>query len=110
MSKIPCGKTCCRSHRGILVQAEIERGANTDLIGEPCRCHARQLKSASSLEIVLINGRLLWIIPSFLIFLKLGEELVQLIARDTINEKDRTSFVGAVLRSEERREGKEWGR
>src|SRR3546814_5797316 len=82
---------------GILVQAEIERGANTDLIGEPCRCHARQLKSASSLEIVLINGRLLWIIPSFLIFLKLGEELVQLIARDTIHEKDRTSFVGAVL-------------
>src|SRR3546814_12168141 len=39
------------------------------------------------------NGRLLWIIPSFLIFLKLGEELVQLIARDTIHEKDRTSFV-----------------
>src|SRR3546814_18343191 len=68
----------------------------TDLIGEPCRCHARQLKSASSLEIVLINGRLLWIIPSFLLFLKLGEELVQLIARDTIHEKARTSFVGQV--------------
>src|SRR3546814_14456179 len=71
----------------------------TDLIGEPCRCHARQLQSASTLEIVLITGRLLWIIPSFLIFLKLGEELVQPISRDTIHEKDPTSFVCALLAS-----------